>query len=190
VFWSSNYVVKKMLLKPTFSAVFTSFYLFLITFSVALHHIPSRFSLHSFHQETSNILQKMSEWDSENGVWLGDKATSDEKLPSPLYLFGYGSLLWRPGDLLSDYESYSCLCDGWQRLFAQRSSDHRGSVEFPGFVCTLVEESFLAGSSDSFTNLQSMGKIECSGLVWKIPEDKVEATIKELDFRERGGYHR
>jgi cation transport protein ChaC len=180
-----------MLLKSILSAVFTSFCLFCTTFSVALHHHPlRRFSLHSFPRQASNIRQKMSEWDSENGVWIGDKAIfSEQKIPSPLYLFGYGSLLWRPGDL-SEYESYSCLCDGWQRLFAQRSSDHRGSVEFPGFVCTLVEESFLARNSNSITSFQSKGKIECSGLVWKIPDDKVEATIKELDYRERGGYHR
>ena len=89
----------------------------------------------------SSLTHQMSEWDAENGVWIGDKAISDETLPSPLYLFGYGSLLWNPGDLLRDFNSYSCGCSGWERLFAQRSMDHRGSVLFPGFVATLVESS-------------------------------------------------
>lgn len=179
------------MLNSIFLALFTTFFLISTTFTGAFHH-PSRFSLQSYKRQTSIIEARMSQWDSLKGVWIGDKAISDEILPSPLYLFGYGSLLWRPGDLLNDFKSYSCLCNGWQRIFAQRSSDHRGSTEFPGFVCTLVEASFLDShiSSNSYTDLNNKSEIECFGLVWMIPEDRVEATIKELDYRERGGYHR
>jgi cation transport regulator ChaC len=146
----------------------------------------------------------MSDWDAENGVWLGDRATSDDQLPSPLYLFGYGSLLWRPGDLLGNFTSSSCSCDNWQRLFAQRSSDHRGSPEFPGFVATLVEATYLREKLQelSLTNEELKrgidqeaensfdNRVSCSGLVWLIPEDRIKGTISELDYRERGGYHR
>lgn len=105
----------------------------------------------------------MNKWDAENGVWLGDMATSDDVLPSPLYMFGYGSLLWRPGDLLCDFPSYSCVCSGWQRIFAQRSSDHRGSPEFPGFVATLVEASYLDSVNRDLTSKKtSEGKISTS----------------------------
>jgi ChaC-like protein len=99
----------------------------------------------------------MNQWDAENGVWLGDMATSDDVLPSPLYMFGYGSLLWRPGDLLCDFPSYSCVCAGWQRIFAQRSSDHRGSPEFPGFVATLVEASYLDSVNRELTSRKTLG---------------------------------
>jgi cation transport regulator ChaC len=56
-------------------------------------------------------------WDAENGVWVGDKATgaSAEELPRPLYLFGYGSLIWRSGELLADMQSYHCKCYAWSR---------------------------------------------------------------------------
>lgn len=147
---------------------------------------------------------RMSDWDAENGVWLGDRATSDNQFPSPLYLFGYGSLLWRPGELLGNFASSSCSCSGWQRLFAQRSSDHRGSTDFPGFVATLVEATYLKEKLQELSQINeafergidekadTIGdiKISCSGLVWLIPEDRIEGTIAELDYRERGGYHR
>lgn len=35
------------------------------------------------------------------------------------YVFGYGSLIWRPGDLLNEYPSFRCHSIGWNRLFAQ-----------------------------------------------------------------------
>lgn len=55
-------------------------------------------------------------WDADNGVWVGDKAmASVEDLPSPLYLFGYGSLIWRSGDLLSGMKTYHCKCESWSR---------------------------------------------------------------------------
>ena len=106
---------------------------------------------------------------------------------------------------------------------------------FPGFVATLVEESYVqsymqsfdpnsAGTADSSVTISASvsysdiitpstsssssdrnitdasgggsdviggsSEIICSGLVWFIPSDRVKATIEELDYRERGGYHR
>jgi hypothetical protein len=118
---------------------------------------PSQFKNH-LPVSAANIISlkahDMNQWDAENGVWLGDMATSDDVLPSPLYMFGYGSLLWRPGDLLCDFPSYSCVCSGWQRIFAQRSSDHRGS---------LVEASYLDSANRELTSRKtSAGKSSTS----------------------------
>ena len=185
-------------------------YILLLTSTTrGLLHRISRLSQHS----GSTALSGMTHWDSENGVWSGDMATSDDEIPSPLYLFGYGSLLWRPGDLLCDFPSYSCTCSGWKRLFAQRSSDHRGSPEFPGLVATLVQATYLdsatqeverktseashkslEGGENGISNFvgdrKRISVMKCAGLVWLIPDDRIKATIAELDFRERGGYHR
>lgn len=129
----------------------------------------------------------MMEWDELNNVWKGNKAGALSSIPDPLYIFGYGSLLWRPGDLLSKYQYFPCYCVGWSRLFAQRSMDHRGTSRFPGFVSTLVMDSFLV----------EVGMLPmvhepstCIGKVFLVPPQDIQELIAELDFREKGGYHR
>ena len=59
---------------------------------------------------------QISVWDDELCVWKGGSCIdSGEELPKPLYVFGYGSLMWRPGDLLSSFSSFSCQCFGYNR---------------------------------------------------------------------------
>lgn len=127
------------------------------------------------------------EWDASLGIWKGSKASSDissSTIPNPLYIFGYGSLLWRPGDLLSKYPAYPCVCYGWRRLFAQKSMDHRGTIKFPGYVATLVPDHYFNNENDQ------NGPSECVGLVFLVPNEDIDELIAELDFREKGGYHR
>ena len=127
-------------------------------------------------------------WDAESGVWLGDRAPFDgSKLPDPLYILGYGSLIWRPGDLLEKYKSYKCTAIGSMRLFAQKSCDHRGTPEFPGLVLNLVEDEVL---EECGYRLPGAPQSEFRGLVFHVPHEDVQRVIEELDFRERGGYHR
>jgi cation transport regulator ChaC len=64
-----------------------------------------------------------------------DSCMADEAERS-FYLFGYGSLVWRP-DIVFD-ESHFGMVDGFVRRFWQASPDHRGTPESPGRVCTLV----------------------------------------------------
>ncbi len=126
------------------------------------------------------------EWDSAQGVWLNNRASvsvENEIFPSPLYLFGYGSLCFKPGDLLGSFTRYIATVNGCTRLFAQRSCDHRGTASFPGLVVTLVQ-------SSSIKEWLVTQEISCTGVVWVIPPDKATSVIEELDFRERGGYNR
>ena len=85
-----------------------------------------------------------------------------------VWLFGYGSLIY-----LVDFpylESKPASIDGWSRRFWQGSHDHRGTVENPGRVVTLIEQP---------------GEI-CGGLAFR-----VEATVfAQLDEREKNGYLR
>jgi len=69
-----------------------------------------------------------------------DGAAQDE----PLWVFGYGSLVWRPGDLVHVDELSPVCLPGFRRAFHQGSTDHRGVPGAPGRVVTLVEE---AGTS-------------------------------------------
>jgi gamma-glutamylcyclotransferase, plant len=65
-----------------------------------------------------------------------DGAAQDE----PLWVFGYGSLVWRPGDLVHVDEVAPVCLHGFRRVFHQGSTDHRGVPGAPGRVVTLVEE--------------------------------------------------
>ncbi|HET9621341.1 MAG TPA: gamma-glutamylcyclotransferase [Kofleriaceae bacterium] len=54
-----------------------------------------------------------------------------------VWVFGYGSLIWRPG--MAFVARRAGQLAGWARRFWQSSTDHRGTVEAPGRVLTLVE---------------------------------------------------
>lgn len=55
----------------------------------------------------------------------------------PIWVFGYGSLVWRPA--MAYVERRAARIEGWARRFWQASTDHRGTIEAPGRVLTLVE---------------------------------------------------
>ena len=85
-----------------------------------------------------------------------------------VWLFGYGSLIY-----LVDFpylESRPASIRGWSRRFWQGSHDHRGTVDNPGRVVTLIEQ------ADAI----------CGGLAYL-----VEASVfAQLDEREKNGYLR
>lgn len=89
-----------------------------------------------------------------------------------LWIFGYGSLIWRPG---FDYlERHRARLSGWQRRFWQGSHDHRGVPERPGRVVTLVET----------------GHGHCDGIAYRVELEVVEQVFENLDHREKNGYQR
>jgi len=52
-----------------------------------------------------------------------------------LWVFGYGSLLWKPGFPVA--ERRLARLDGWHRSFCMRSIHHRGTEAAPGLVLAL-----------------------------------------------------
>jgi len=122
-------------------------------------------------------------------MWVGERAPAVDmtELLDPLYILGYGSLIWRPGALLENLKTYKCTALGSMRLFAQRSCDHRGTPEFPGLVLNLVNDTAL---EELGYRTNDMPGSEFRGLVWHVPTSDVTAVIEDLDYRERGGYHR
>ena len=87
-------------------------------------------------------------------------------------VFGYGSLVWRPG-----FEPVSrelAVLPGHARRFWQASHDHRGTPGAPGRVVTLVP---VPGAA-------------CEGLVLGLPRAGRDALLAALDERERDGYAR
>ncbi|KAH8052992.1 hypothetical protein JL720_14775 [Aureococcus anophagefferens] len=116
-----------------------------------------------------------AEWDAAAGVYKNARAASSCEVPNPLWIFGYGSLVWRPEERWSDYDARPCAVRGWRRYFAQLSTDHRGVPGAPGLVCTLLEDAPEATTR---------------GVAYRVPDADADAVLDDLDFREKGGYTR
>jgi cation transport protein ChaC len=89
-----------------------------------------------------------------------------------VWIFGYGSLLFRP-DFPFDRREIVTL-DGWERRFWQGSTDHRGVPEAPGRVVTLV----------------ARRSASCRGIAFRVTRGEEQRVLAYLDHRERGGYTR
>jgi glutathione-specific gamma-glutamylcyclotransferase len=88
------------------------------------------------------------------------------------WVFGYGSLVWRPA---FEFEARAPgWIEGWTRRFWQGSIDHRGVPGAPGRVVTLVPE---AGA-------------RCWGVAYRIATADADDVLAKLDHREQGGYDR
>lgn len=89
-----------------------------------------------------------------------------------LWIFGYGSLVWRPD--FPHVERRAGWIAGYARRFWQGSTDHRGVPGAPGRVVTLVPE---PGA-------------RCWGVVYRVASRDRGAVLAGLDQRERGGFDR
>ncbi len=88
------------------------------------------------------------------------------------WVFGYGSLIWRPG--FDFIDARPARLPGYTRRFWQGSHDHRGVPESPGRVVTLIEDAAA----------------DCHGMAYLIEAEVVTATFEQLDYREKNGYQR
>jgi len=95
-----------------------------------------------------------------------------------LWVFGYGSLIWKPGDIPYTSREVCCI-KGYLRRFWQGSTDHRGIPGAPGRVVT-IEPAPAA----------EVNTAECWGAAYCIEECNVPGTLATLDYREKGGYER
>ncbi|MEQ6886981.1 gamma-glutamylcyclotransferase [Salicola sp. Rm-C-2C1-2] len=105
---------------------------------------------------------------SANTISLNRKT---DQLPDdgrPVWLFGYGSLIYKAG---FDYiETRQAVVQGWKRRFWQGSHDHRGTPANPGRVATLIADA----------------EARCTGLAYQVTPD----VFEQLDVREKNGYLR
>tara|TARA_Y100001960_G_C14777895_1_gene884476 strand:- start:4246 stop:4830 length:585 start_codon:yes stop_codon:yes gene_type:complete len=85
-----------------------------------------------------------------------------------LWVFGYGSLMWRPG--FPYLEAHPALIRGVHRAACVISHRHRGTWERPGIVMGLD-----AGGS-------------CKGRVYRVAASESAGVLDYLHDREMGGY--
>ena len=93
-------------------------------------------------------------------------------MPTKVWIFGYGSLIWNPGFAFEQRQVG--YIRGWARRFYQGSPDHRGIPGSPGRVVTLVADT------------QSM----CWGVAYQVAGESLESIFSYLDEREQGGFRR
>ena len=84
---------------------------------------------------------------------------------SDLWVFGYGSLMWRPGFVFE--EQQLALVRGYHRALCIYSHVHRGTPEHPGLVLGLDR-----GGS-------------CKGIAFRVGADRVVETLAYLRQREQ-----
>ena len=82
-----------------------------------------------------------------------------------LWVFGYGSLMWRPG--FDFAEKAEATLHGYHRALCIYSVHHRGTPERPGLVLGLDR-----GGS-------------CRGVAFRIPADQADETLAYLREREQ-----
>ncbi len=85
---------------------------------------------------------------------------------SPLWVFGYGSLMWNPE--FPYIRRDVARLTGFRRSFSMASIHHRGTEQDPGLVLALDEW------PDAI----------CDGLALEVPEAAAEATLASLRERE------
>jgi cation transport protein ChaC len=93
------------------------------------------------------------------------RSAEDSSAIADLWVFGYGSLMWRPG--FPYLERQNGLVRGWRRSLCIYSWVHRGTQERPGLVLGLDR-----GGA-------------CHGAAFRVSEDNREATIAYLREREQ-----
>ncbi len=87
-----------------------------------------------------------------------------------IWVFGYGSLMWRPG--FPHVESAPALLRGYSRSFCIWSEHHRGTRERRGLVLGLAR---TPGQS-------------CEGMVFRVAPEHWPETAAYLEERELRGY--
>ncbi len=87
-------------------------------------------------------------------------------MQKPLWVFGYGSLVWNPGFPVA--EQRVATLHGWHRSFCMRSIHHRGTEEAPGLVLALDQ----AASA------------HCAGVAFRVQDGAEPETLAALRERE------
>lgn len=96
---------------------------------------------------------------------------TDEQRMNDFWVFGYGSLMWRPG--FAHVETMRARLHGYRRSLCIYSHVHRGTPDHPGLVLGLD-----AGGS-------------CLGIAFRVPGDMTEEVMVYLREREMSNnvYH-
>lgn len=91
-------------------------------------------------------------------------------MQTPLWVFGYGSLLWDPG--FAYLRAEVARLPGWHRSFCMASVHYRGTPEAPGLVLALDRAAHS----------------HCDGVAFEVAAEYADATLATLRTRELISY--
>jgi cation transport protein ChaC len=100
----------------------------------------------------------------EDYLMLAERLISERPCGRPLYVFAYGSLLWKPA--FQPSEERTATAHGWHRTFRLRLTRWRGTADRPGLMLILDR-----GGS-------------CRGIVQRIPDGDARSAVLALLRRE------
>ena len=106
----------------------------------------------------------------------------------PMYIFGYGSLLFKQNFKFS--RMINGRVQGFTRVFYQGSTDHRGVPGAPGRVVTILPSEEFAAAQPAGTLSAAAPSAFVDGIVFEVQPEHIAETIEYLDMREQGGYDR
>jgi len=102
--------------------------------------------------------------DDDDYLAIAQSLIASRSIPGPLWVFGYGSLIWKPE--IPHEEERIAVAHGWHRAFCIRLRRWRGTPEEPGLMLGL-----LRGGS-------------CTGLALRLPDGDAAFQIQTLLRRE------
>ena len=92
------------------------------------------------------------------------RETCEASLGAPLWVFAYGSLIWKPDFDATDHMRATAY--GWHRSFCLKMTRWRGSPEHPGLMMALERGG------------------RCDGVIYRLRDEDREAQIRRVLFRE------
>ncbi|CAE6948192.1 chac2 [Symbiodinium natans] len=110
-----------------------------------------------------------------------DENISSDEFAKARTVFGYGSLIFRPG--FPYKRMYPACVRGYLRRFWQMSCDHRGTPESPGRVLALLR-------TQDVSQIAGDGEDVVFGMAFEVDAADWQDVLETLDIRERHGYTR
>lgn len=81
----------------------------------------------------------------------------DRRPPGPIWLFAYGSLIWKPE--LEHLEHRRARAHGWHRRFCMRLTRWRGTREVPGLMMALDRGGSCNGIAYRLSDADELGQV-------------------------------
>lgn len=119
---------------------------------------------------------------SPAAVAADSDAPSQEQGGFPVWMFGYGSIMWNPD--VPHVDTVDGYISPFRRVFYQASTEHRGSDNLPGRVATLMQPADIGETAEPHDPSWRV-----YGRAFRLPDERAAAILEDMKERESVGYH-